>query len=93
MTTQLSESMQRYLDGVADDVRALLGAGIELVDVQMERRARPRSVEIRAAYRMGTLDGTSVGRGASAIEAHARLREAIVTDRIGFALEALTRAG
>lgn len=85
---RLTEAMRRYLDEVAEDIRGLLGTGIELEGVTLERPARGRFI-LRATYAMPDVAGESQGHGATLIEAHARLRVAVVEDRIGLGMRRL----
>jgi hypothetical protein len=82
------DATTRYLDEVAADILGLLGPGIELIELAIEAEG-PDGVVLRARYGMADETVESIGRGESAIEAHARLRDAIVGDRIGLGLRVL----
>jgi hypothetical protein len=82
------DATTRYLDEVAADILGLLGPGIELIELAIEGEG-PDVVALRARYGMADETVESIGRGGSAIEAHARLRDAIVGDRIGLGLRVL----
>jgi len=84
----LDDAAARHLEEVASDILDLLGPGIELMELVREAEASD-AVVLRARYRLADESIESVGRGASVIEAHARLREAIVTDRVGLGLRVL----
>ena len=78
----------RHLEVIAADIVGLLGPGVELIELAIEAEGSS-AVVLRARYEMADETVESVGRGESAIEAHARLREAIVGDRIGLGLRVL----
>ena len=81
------DATTRHLEGVAEDIRMLLGAGIELEEVVAA--VATNAALISARYRLGEKTGESVGRGENLIEAHARLRAAIVEDRLGLGFSVL----
>jgi hypothetical protein len=82
------DATTRHLEGVAEDIRALLGAGIDLEE--LVAALEPGAAVIQARYRLGGATSESVGRGENLIEAHADLRNAVVRDRIGLGLRLLT---
>jgi hypothetical protein len=84
----LDDAAARHLEEVASDLLGLLGPGIELTALVREADA-PDVVVLRARYRLADEAVESVGRGSSVIEAHARLRKAVVEDRLGLGLRAL----
>ena len=84
----MDDATTRYLEEVAADILGLLGVGIELIELAIEADG-PGVVVLRARYGMADETVESVGRGESAIEAHARLRDAIVSDRVGLGLRVL----
>ncbi len=84
----LDDATSRHLQEVAVDITELLGPGIELIELALERDG-PDVVALRARYGMADETVESVGQGATVIEAHARLRDAIVGDRIGLGLRVL----
>ena len=84
----LDDATTRHLEEIAIDVLGLLGPGIELTELAIDADQSDRVV-IRARYRMADEVVESVGRGESVLEAHVRLREAIVGDRIGLGLRVL----
>jgi hypothetical protein len=84
----LDDATTRHLEEIAIDVIALLGAGIELAELAIDAD-QSAAVVLRARYRMADEVVESVGRGGSVLEAHVRLREAIVGDRIGLGLRVL----
>jgi len=81
------DATTRHLEGVAEDIRGLLGAGIDLEEVVAA--VEPDAALIHARYRLGEATAESVGRGENLIEAHSMLRAAIVEDRIGLGLRIL----
>ena len=81
------DATTRHLEGVAEDIRGLLGAGVDLQE--LVAAVEPNAALISARYQLGDVTGESVGSGESLIEAHTRLREAIVVDRIGLGLRSL----
>jgi hypothetical protein len=83
-----NEATSRHLEEVAADIRALLGPGIELDELVSEDDGS-ETVTLRALYRLAGVAGESIGRGENVVEAHARLREAIVEDRVGLGLRVL----
>ncbi len=83
------DSTTRHLEGVAADILGLLGAGVEL-DELVADVGHAGTVTLHARYRLGAAAGSSIGQGENLIEAHARLRESIVADRIGLGLRLLT---
>jgi hypothetical protein len=83
------DATTRHLEGVAEDILALLGPGIEL-DLLAVEFEDPATATLHARYRMAGVNGVSVGRGENVIEAHARLRVAVVEDRIALGLRLLT---
>jgi hypothetical protein len=84
----LDAAASRHLEDVAVDIAGLLGPGVELDQLAIEPEG-PATVTIRARYRMAGVAGESTGRGENVVEAHARLRAAVVEDRIGLGLRAL----
>lgn len=86
--TGIDDASSRHLHEVAADIRALLGAGIELDQLVIEG-GDSGVVTLRARYRMAGVTGESIGRGENVVEAHARLRSAIVEDRVGLGLRIL----
>ena len=81
------DATTRHLEGVAEDIRGLLGDGVDLQE--LVAAVEPNAALISARYQMGDVTGESVGSGENLIEAHARLRAAIVVDRIGLGLRNL----
>ena len=79
----------RHLEGVAEDILGLLGPGVELEQLAVEVEDLGATT-LRADYRLAGVASQSFGRGANVIEAHARLRVAVVEDRIGLGLRLLT---
>jgi hypothetical protein len=84
----IDDAAARHLEEVAADILGLLGPGIELTELVREAEAAD-VVVLRARYRLADETIESIGRGSSVIEAHARLREAIVRDRVGLGLRVL----
>jgi len=82
------EATTRHLEEIATDIAGLLGPGIVLTELAIEADS-PDIVVLRARYRMADESIESVGRGESAIEAHARLRDAVISDRVGLGLRVL----
>jgi len=82
----MSEAELRYLDAVAADCSAILGAGMDVVDLVLDDQASPVSLTFR--YRLDGYEGETIAHGETAVDAHAVLREALVLDRIrlGFAV-------
>jgi len=86
-TPVLSDADQVYCERVAADCLDLLGPGIELIGLALDRHG---AVTLRLSYRLGTTDWTSEGHGPTVIAAHASLREQLVLDRIRLGVRALT---
>ena len=83
----VDDATARHLEEIATDILGLLGPGVELAELATELAGR--EVILRARYVMAGEWIESVGRGASAIQAHADLRRAVVEDRIGLGLRVL----
>jgi hypothetical protein len=83
-----SDATTRHLEEIAADVIGLLGPGIDLIELALDTDGP--DIVLRATYEMADTTIESVGRGGSAIEAHSRLRDAIISDRIGLGLRVLT---
>lgn len=81
-----SAAERRYFERVAEDCEGLLGPGIELHSLELDDRS---GVLLRLRYRLGKADWTTEARGETVIEAHAALREKLVTDRIRIGVRAL----
>ena len=90
MLPKVDDAADRHLEDVVTDIVALLGPGIELDQLAIVADDSC-PVTLRATYRMADAGCESLGRGESVIEAHARLREAIIEDRIGLGLRVLVR--
>ena len=88
LPTGLDEATSRHLEEVAADILGLLGAGIELDQLVIEGEGSD-AVTLRAHYRMSGVAGESIGLGENVVEAHARLRSAIVEDRVGLGFRIL----
>ena len=86
--SRVSPATSRHLEEVAADILGLLGAGIELDQLLIEGEGTGE-VTLRARYQMAGVTIESIGRGENVVEAHARLRGAIVEDRIGLGLRIL----
>ena len=86
-TPVLSDADQHYLERLAEDCLELLGPGMELTGLALERDG---GVTVRLSYRLGSADWTSEGHGPTVIAAHASLREQLVIDRIRVGVRALT---
>lgn len=84
----IDDATSQHLAEIAADILELLGPGVELDDLGLEADG-PGRVVLRARYRLASAAGESRGQGENVIEAHARLRAAIVEDRIGVALRGL----
>jgi hypothetical protein len=84
----LDDATYRHLEEVAADILGLLGPGVELTELAIEAEG-PEIVVLRAHYGMAGVTGESIGRGENVLEAHARLRDAIVGDRVGLGLRIL----
>jgi hypothetical protein len=89
----MNEAEARYLEEIAEDCRAVLGAGIELDGISVEVGAL---TVIAASYHVAAHAARTVGRGETIVAAHADLRRRLVEDRLGIAFAALVdpaRAG
>ena len=86
-TPVLSDADQLYFERVATDCLDLLGPGMELTGLALDRDG---AVTLRLSYRLGTTDWTSEGHGPTVVAAHAALREQLVLDRIRVGVRALT---
>jgi hypothetical protein len=85
----IDDATARHLEEIAVDITGLLGPGIELVELVREAEGAA-VVILRARYRLADEAVESIGRGSSVIEAHTRLRDAIVSDRVGLGLRVLS---
>ena len=83
----MTEAEARYQVAVLGDCSRILGPGMDVLDLVIDDRTAAKSITLR--YRLDEMESTTVGRGDTVIEAHAALREALVTDRlrIGFAIQ------
>ncbi len=81
-----SAADQRYFERVAQDCEGLLGPGIELRALEVDDRS---GVVLRLRYRLGKAEWMTEAWGETVIEAHAALREKLVTDRIRIGVRAL----
>jgi hypothetical protein len=86
-TAVLSDADRVYCERVAADCLDLLGPGMELTGLALDRHG---AVTLRLSYRLGATHWTSVGHGPTVIAAHASLREQLVLDRIRVGVRALT---
>jgi hypothetical protein len=75
----MSEADDRYLAEVAEDCRSILGDGIDLLELRLERGG---DVRLIARYRLGEEEWESTGAGETAIAAHADLRASLTIDRL-----------
>ena len=82
----VSAAERRYFERVAQDCEGLLGPGIELRSLEMDDAS---GVRLRLKYALGKADWTTEAWGETVIEAHAALREKLVTDRIRIGVRAL----
>lgn len=90
---EIHEADARYLDRVAEDCAELLGPGVGVLGVELGLDLGvDDGVRLSLRYRLGSVDGTSEGRGETPIAAHANLRRRLVEDRIGLGIRALYRA-
>ncbi len=87
LTPVLSDADQLYIERVAADCLEVLGPGMELTGLALDRHGE---VTLRLSYRLGSADWTSEGRGSTVVAAHAALREQLVPDRIRVGVRALT---
>ena len=90
MLPDVDDAADRHLEEVAADIVPLLGPGVEFDELAIVTDD-VSPVTLRARYRMADVAAESIGRGENVIEAHARLREAIIEDRVGLSLRALIR--
>jgi hypothetical protein len=84
----LTEAEARYVDRVVEDCFELLGPGVELDGVEIDREI---DVVLRLRYRLGTVAWSSEGHGSTVTEAHADLRQRLVLDRVRMATVAIYR--
>ena len=84
------DATTRHLEVIAADIVGLLGPGVELIELAIEADVHG-VVTLRARYGMAGETVESVGHGDSAIDAHARLRDAVVGDRVGLGLRVLVK--
>ena len=87
--TVVSDATERYLERVAEDCELLLGAGIELQDVEIDDEGDV--ITLRVSYELAAASWTSEGRGGTLVAAHAALRDQLVLDRIRLGVRALYR--
>jgi hypothetical protein len=85
-TPVLSDADQQYLERIVADCLELLGPGIELTGLALDRDG---DVKLRLSYRLGPADWSSEGHGPTVIAAHASLRDQLVLDRIRVGVRAL----
>lgn len=82
-----------YLKRVADDIRLILGAGIEIdaveiVDAEPDdapnepRSGGEQSIGLRARYHLGGRTFETTAPGESLLDAHRRLRARLIIDRL-----------
>jgi hypothetical protein len=84
----IGDADRSYLEEVAADIAPRLGPGVTLLTLVIDT-GEPNEVLLRARYSLAGESIESVGRGENVAEAHARLRAAIVGDRIGLGLRVL----
>lgn len=87
-----SEAEGHYFERVLEDCAELLGPGIELSALEVDRPDATDRTVLRLRYRLGKAEWTSEGHGVTIIAAHAALREELVMDRIRLGVRALTKA-
>jgi hypothetical protein len=85
----VTDAEQHYYQLVAEDCAQMLGPGIELRELELDRNG---DVVLRLNYRLGRADWTSEGHGETVIAAHAALRDQLVLDRIRLGVRALYKA-
>ena len=85
--TSISEADEQYLTEIAGDCLVQLGTGAELVSLSQE--ISQSVVRVRLRYRIGGREHETVASGASLLDAHRALREAILVDRIRFGFNEL----
>lgn len=83
----ITDADERYLEQIIEDCERILGAGIDIEDVELETNGE---VALHLRYRLGPLAASSVGRGTSLLAAHAALRQRLVVDRVALGFRALT---
>ncbi len=82
----MNEAEVRYLQEIAEDCRAVLGAGIELDDLDVETGP---ATTIAATYHLAAHAARTEGRGETIIAAHADLRRRLAEARVSLAFVAL----
>jgi len=88
MTTEADD---RYLDEIAADCRSAVGPGGTVLELTRVRRV-PTSVELIARVQVGDTVWESAATGDTIVEAHARLRDRILIDRVRFGFTSLVEA-
>ncbi|HYI22034.1 MAG TPA: hypothetical protein VEX62_05285 [Candidatus Limnocylindrales bacterium] len=76
----------RYLESIADDCRAILGPGVEVLELNRSD-ADPPVLTLR--YQLDGWEAVSEVGGETMLEAHARLRTQLVEDRLRLAFSAV----
>jgi hypothetical protein len=79
-----------YLDMIREDCERILGAGVQVVDLQWDE-GDPVTLTLR--YQMGAVHAQTIADGESVLAAHVELRQRLVEDRLRLGLDALTRPG
>ena len=85
---EINDADERYLEEIARDCERVLGAGIEIEQLELDAN---RDVVLHLRYRLGTKARDSEGRGTDLLTAHAALRERLVEDRIALGFLALVK--
>jgi hypothetical protein len=79
-TSTVSEAEDRYLAEVGHDCEAVLGRGIELLELESEKL--DGAIRLVARYRLHDRPWESDATGENLIAAHAALRAQLLIDRI-----------
>jgi len=77
----------RYLESIADDCRTILGPGVELLSLT---RSYDEPLVLTLRYRLDGWDALSEVAGETLLEAHVRLRQQLVEDRLRLGFTAVT---
>ena len=86
-STPITDADERYLELIAIDCERVLGPGIEIERLELERDGNDAVLHL--GYRLGTNTGSTDGRGPDPLAAHADLRQRLVEDRLAVGFRAL----
>jgi hypothetical protein len=82
-----TDAESRYLERVQEDCELILGAGVEILDLAWTTGEGQR---LTVRYRLDDVEAETIAEADTVIAAHARLREALVEDRVRLGFTVLT---